>query len=85
MDINYIIFDYSEIDKVNFDEVLETSIDSLRLSVDRTKTIIKWIGNTPSFINTITSKSVIHTNEDMLNIMETAVWKNNTTYKNYQI
>ena len=41
--------------------------------------------NTPSFINTITSKSVIYTNEDMLNIMETAVWKNNTTYKNYQI
>jgi hypothetical protein len=43
MDINYIILDYSEINKVNFDEILITSIDTLRLNNDGTKTFIKWI------------------------------------------
>lgn len=39
---NYIIFNVSEIDKVDFNQVLETSAETLRRSVDGTKTFIKW-------------------------------------------
>lgn len=39
---NYIIFNVSEIDKIDFNQVLETSPETLRRSVDGTKTFIKW-------------------------------------------
>ena len=39
---NYIIFNVSEVDKVDFNQVLETSAETLRRSVDGTKTFIKW-------------------------------------------
>lgn len=39
---NYVIFNVSEIDKVDFTQVLETSPDTLRKSVDGTKTFVKW-------------------------------------------
>ena len=39
---NYVIFNVSEIDKVDFTQVLETSPETLRRSVDETKTFVKW-------------------------------------------
>lgn len=39
---NYIVFSVSEIDKVDFTQVLETSAETLRKSVDGTKTFVKW-------------------------------------------
>lgn len=39
---NFAIFSTSEIDKVDFNQVLETSADTLRRSVDGTKTFVKW-------------------------------------------
>jgi hypothetical protein len=38
---HYIIFSVSELDKVDFDQILETSSETLRLSVDQTKTFVK--------------------------------------------
>jgi hypothetical protein len=37
----YIIFSTSELDKINFDEVLETSSETVRKSIDETKTFVK--------------------------------------------
>jgi hypothetical protein len=74
MDINYIILDYSEINKVNFDEILITSIDTLRLNNDGTKTFIKWIGEEPTFVSELVSKSVIYNNEEILIILEQPEW-----------
>lgn len=39
---NYLIIPVSEIAKVDFTAVLETSADTLRRSVDGTKTFVKW-------------------------------------------
>jgi hypothetical protein len=74
IDINYIILDYSEIDKVNFDEILITSIDTLRLNNDGTKTFIKWIGDEPTFVSELVSKSIIYNNEEILIILEQPEW-----------
>lgn len=38
----YLIFGVSEIDKVDFSEINETSAQTLRRSIDQTKAIIKW-------------------------------------------
>lgn len=41
----YIIFNSSEINKINFDEVLETSAETLRMSLDGSKTFVKYISD----------------------------------------
>ena len=39
---NFMIFNVSELGSVNFNEVLETSQDTVRKSVDETKTFVKF-------------------------------------------
>jgi hypothetical protein len=39
---NFAIFSITEIDKINFSQVCETSADTVRKSVDGTKTFVKW-------------------------------------------
>lgn len=46
----YVIIDSSEVSSVNFSEVLETSADTLRFSLDDSKTFVKFEGDTPSFL-----------------------------------
>lgn len=41
----YVIFPVSEISKIDFNLVLENSAETLRRSVDGTKTFIKWNGS----------------------------------------
>jgi len=72
--MNYIILNYSEIDKVKFDEILITSKETLKLNNDGTKTFIKWIGDEPSFISEIDSKSIIYNNEEILEILKQPEW-----------
>ena len=72
--LRYVIFDYAEVDKIDFNEVLETSPETLRLSVDDLKTFVKWIGDEPACISTLTSKSIIYSNEEMLDILDNPEW-----------
>ena len=39
---NFAIFSTTEIDKINFSQVCETSSETLRISTDGTKTFVKW-------------------------------------------
>lgn len=72
--MNYLILDYSEIDKVNFDDISITSKETLRLSNDGLKTFIKWIGDEPSFISTLETKTIIYNNEQILEILNQPEW-----------
>ena len=49
----YCIINTEEIDSlpVDFSQVLETSRDSLRYSINETKTFVKYDGEQPSFLN----------------------------------
>ena len=47
----YAIIEASEVDQVDFAEVKETSADTLRFSLDETKTVVKFEGETPSFLD----------------------------------
>jgi hypothetical protein len=77
---NYLIFSTTEIQKINFEEVLETSAETLRVSVNQTKTFIKWDGNVPSFVETITTKERPYTHSEILEILSTEEWTGNTEY-----
>jgi len=48
MSRQYVILNASEVDTVNFDDVLETSVDTLRYSVDGSETFVKYEGAKPT-------------------------------------
>tara|TARA_Y100000287_G_C13962655_1_gene229455 strand:- start:223 stop:453 length:231 start_codon:yes stop_codon:yes gene_type:complete len=47
---NYVIIDASEVSSVDFNQVLETSAETLRFSVDGSKTFVKFEGSAPAFL-----------------------------------
>ena len=73
MDIKYRIFDLSEADKINFNEVFETSIDTLRVS-NSDKTFVKYIGNTPNSVQTLETKSEEYNKQEISDILLTQDW-----------
>jgi hypothetical protein len=47
----YIIITKDEVASVDFSQVDETSVNTLRYNNDGTKTFVKFEGNTPSFLD----------------------------------
>lgn len=71
----YVIFNVSELDKINFVEVLETSAETVRKSVDQTKTFVKWEGlEAPASIQSLTTKSKYYTHSEILHILAGEEW-----------
>jgi hypothetical protein len=70
MSRNYVIIDAAEVSSVDFDQVLETSADTLRFSVDGSKTFVKFEGDTPSFLEGKTA----YTHSEMLEILAGEEW-----------
>lgn len=70
----YIIFPTTELSKIDFTQVLETSQETVRKSVDQTKTFVKWSGEQPSCISTLENIEGPYTHEEMLDILSTEEW-----------
>ena len=71
----FMIFNVSELPQIDFTQVLETSIDTVRKSVDQTKTFVKWDGTIiPSSVDSLTTKEGPYTYEEMLTILATPEW-----------
>ena len=73
-DREFMIFNVSELNLVDFTKVEETSIDTVRKSVDGTKTFCKWDGPTPDFFNNMTTKEGPYTYTEILTILATPEW-----------
>lgn len=70
----YIIINMTEIGLVNFNEVLETSEATLRLSVNGLQALLKWEGSEPSFVSSLSSYDGPYTHSEILAIMATPAW-----------
>lgn len=71
----YVIFNVTELNKIDFNQVEETAIDTVRKSVDETKTFVKWDNEViPSCVESLTTKSSYYTHEEMLEILSTEEW-----------
>ena len=71
----FMIFNVSELGDVDFSQVLETSADTVRKSVDETKTFVKWNGETiPSSVDALTTKEGPYSYSEMLTILATPEW-----------
>ena len=73
-DREFMIFNVSELNAIDFTQVEETSINTVRKSVDKTKTFVKWDGATPECVNNLTTKEGPYTYEEMLAILATPEW-----------
>ena len=70
----FIIFNINEVNKIEFAEVLETSINTVRKSIDGTKTFVKWEGSTPECIKTLTTAEGPYNFEEIAVILESEQW-----------
>jgi hypothetical protein len=71
----FMIFNVSELPQIDFTQVLETSIDTVRKSVDETKTFVKWDGTTiPSSVDSLATKEGPYTYNEILTILATPEW-----------
>jgi hypothetical protein len=74
METNYMIFNISELTNIDFNEVLETSPDTIRTSVDDQKTFVQWTGNIPNCVESLTTKEGPYTYSKMLEILNGKDW-----------
>ena len=66
----FVILNTTELGSVDFDQVLQQSPDSLRYSLDGTKTFVKFEGDTPSFL----IGEPQYTHEEMLSVLDGPDW-----------
>jgi hypothetical protein len=71
---NFAIFSLTEIEKIDFSQVLETSAETLRVSTDGTKSFIKWDGEQPEFVETLETLEGPYTYSEMLEILSGEEW-----------
>ncbi len=70
----FMIFNVLELPNIDFTKVLETSEETVRKSVDETKTFVKWDGDIPECVSTLTTKEGPYTYEEILTILSTPEW-----------
>ena len=70
----FMIFSVSELGQIDFTQVLETDADTVRKSVDGTKTFVKWDGAMPDCVYNLTTKEGPYTYDEILQILATPEW-----------
>jgi hypothetical protein len=70
----FMIFNVSELNQIDFNTVLETSAETVRKSVNETKTFVKWDGTIPTCVNNLTTKEGPYTYDEILTILATSEW-----------
>lgn len=76
---NYVIINASDLDNIDFSEVVETSKDTCVLSLDGTKSFVKYTGEAPSSVSVLNNKSEEYSHEQILEILDTDEWIEQTS------
>ena len=70
----YVIFNVSELNSIDFNQVLETSADTVRKSIDKAKTFVKFNGSMPSSVSALTTKEGPYSHSEILSIIAGSEW-----------
>jgi hypothetical protein len=71
----FMIFDCTELVNIDFAEVMETSIETVRKSIDGTKTFVKWDSiEMPKSVENLKTKSGPYTYDEILEILQRPEW-----------
>ncbi len=66
----YVIYDMANVATIDFSQVGETSQYTLRLSINKKETVLKFTGETPAFLVGLQQ----YTHSEILAIMNTPEW-----------
>jgi hypothetical protein len=73
-DRRFVIFNVTELNQIDFNQVFETDLDTIRKSVDNTKTFVKYNMPQPSSVASLTTKSQEYTYDEILQILSGPEW-----------
>jgi hypothetical protein len=73
-DRHYVIFDLTEVDTIDFSEVMETSADTLRKNLANTQSFVKYEGAMPASVTALTTKSQEYTHAEILALLAGTDW-----------
>jgi hypothetical protein len=71
----WVIFNTSETGSIDYSQVMETSSETLRLNISGSKTFVKYEGDQPSSVTSLSSKSEEYTHQEILNVLTGSEWK----------
>jgi hypothetical protein len=71
MNRKYVILDAVDVPSIDFDQVMETSADTLRYSLDGSQTFIKYEGTRPSFLD---ENDIDLTHSEILDVLSHEDW-----------
>jgi hypothetical protein len=71
---HYVIFDMSEVATIDFSEVMETSVDTLRKSLDESKSFVKYEGDQPPSVAALATRSQEYTHAEILALLAGEEW-----------
>ena len=75
--MNYIIVPSEHLEKVNFSKVKQTSPETLRYSLDRKHFLLKYEGDQPEFVFSITQDAIglpEYAHEQIIQILNDSRW-----------
>ena len=70
----YVIFNTSETGSIDFSQVMETSVNTLRTNISGSKTFVKYEGSQPSSVAGLSSKSSEYTHTQILYVLTGSEW-----------
>ena len=78
--LTYVIIPTSQLYKVDFQQLYSTYLNEVavgtnRVSIDTTKTFVKYYGTEPSCMTDVTGKEGPYTHEEIIAILQTPEWK----------
>ena len=71
---HYVIFDLTEVDAIDFSEVMETSTDTLRKNLANTQSFVKYEGDQPPSVVALTTKSQEYSHAEILALLAGTDW-----------
>jgi len=71
---HYVVFDLTEVNTIDFSEVMETSADTLRKNLANTQSFVKYEGDQPPSVAALTTRSQEYTHEEILTLLAGTDW-----------
>jgi len=71
---HYVVFDLTEVDTIDFSEVMETSADTLRKNLADTQSFVKYEGDQPPSVVALTTRSQEYSHEEILAFLAGEEW-----------
>jgi len=71
---HYVVFDLTEVDTIDFSEVMETSADTLRKNLAETQSFVKYESDMPASITALNTRSQEYTHAEILALLAGEEW-----------